>query len=380
MQDNNQIAKNRDPPSGARGNRKQSTDCLPDLLIRAKAVMNIKNNKSWIFIALALAALAGAAVWMNLRQKSDLPAGIYGGNGRLELTRLDVASLYPGRVAEVLVHEGDTVERDAVLARLSSQQSDSQLQGARAMRQRAQEAVGRAEAEIAARREQEKLARMELAHTQKLRQDNLVSDPEVQRRQAAAEAAAAALKAAQAGRAEAQAAVAQAQAQIDAAAAANDDMMIRAPKAGRIEYRLAEPGNVIPAGGKVATLLDPSDATMAIFLPTASVGALHIGDEARIVLDGIDAVWPAQVRFVADQAQFTPKHVETANEREKLMYRVKLALPKEAAERYAGLLKGGLTGNGYVRARGAVSWPANLAERLPSAGFEEGPARRQDRR
>jgi len=89
---------------------------------------------------------------------------------------------------------------------------------------------------------------------------------------------------------------------------------------------------------------------MTIFVPSAIAGQLRIGDEARIVLDAApDVPLPAKVAFVASDAQFTPKHVETQKERDKLSYRVKLALPESVALQHAALLKGGLTGMGVVR-------------------------------
>jgi len=94
------------------------------------------------------------------------------------------------------------------------------------------------------------------------------------------------------------------------------DMVLRAPVSGRIEYRVVEPGSVIPSGGRVATLLNTADVHMTVFLPTSVAGRLKLGDEARIVLDANRAfVIPATVSFVAAEAQFTPKYVETAAER-----------------------------------------------------------------
>lgn len=328
-------------------------------------------QKKWWLVAV-LAALAGVGVWINHSIDRGLPEGFAGANGRLELQRLDVATLYGGRVVDIKVHEGDAVAKNALLAKLATDQSHSQLAAARAAHQRAEETVARADAEITARRQQQKVTQMELDNTRYLKNDNLVSVAELQQRQAAHEGAAAAVRAAQAARAEAVAAVAQAQAQIDAADSANNDMQIRAPKAGRVEYRIAEPGNVIGAGSRVMTLVDPGDVSMVLFLPTDTIGKIRVGDEARIVLDGMDAVWPAKVQFIAAQAQFTPKYVETANEREKLMYRIKLHIPTEVAERYSGLLKGGLTGNGYVRLGGQHAWPSQWTVRLPENGAQKG--------
>ena len=349
--------------------------------------------KKWLFLLIfAAAAGSGWYYWQQQEAAAALPPGLLTSNGRLELERFDVASLYPGRVERMLVEEGDMVAQDAVLAELSSAQAHSQLDAARAAEQRAHElvaraqagtqqaeqAVARATAEITAYREQQKVAKMELDSARAMRRDNLVSASEVNKRQADYDRARAAVQAAEAARAEAQAAVAQtlaqaaearagvaqAQAQVKAAVSANDDMRIRAPRAGRVEYRMAEEGSVIGAGSRVVSLLDPGTVYMNIFLPNAQTGSLKVGDEARIVLDGVDAVWPASVSFIASEAQFTPKSVETRNEREKLMFRIKLKLPQDVARRHTGLLKGGMTGNGYVLAHGA-SWPPDLAVRLP---------------
>lgn len=319
-----------------------------------------------ILAIVVLAALAGGGWYYYQQQnKQTLPEGFAQSNGRLELNRFDVASLYAGRVQAMLVDEGSEIKVGDVLAELSSATSTGQLDAAKAQKQRAQEAVARAEAEIKAYEQQQKVAQLELGNAQTLRRDDLVSDSEVTKRRAARDGASASVNAARAARDEAQAAVAAAQAQIDQAASVNDDMAIRAPISGRVEYKIAEVGNVIAAGSKVVSLLDPRDASMTIFLPTTQISSLKVGDEARIVLDGMAAVWPAQITFIATDAQFTPKSVETQSEREKLMFKVKLKVPEDMAERYNGLLKGGLTGNGYVRLDKQAQWPQDLAVKLP---------------
>lgn len=347
-----------------------------------------------VLLAVLLAAAAGGGWWLYQQQESTaLPDFVFHSNGRLELNRLDVASLYPGRVERVLVAEGDAVKANEVLVELSSAQSSGQLaaaqaatlraaelvQRARAGVTQAQQAIARADAEIAAYRQQQKVAKLELDNAKQMRREDLVSASELAKRQADFERATASVKAAQAARAEAQAAVAQgqaavaeaeagvkqAQAQADTAASADADMAIRSPLTARVEYRLVEPGTVIGAGSRVISLLDPADVSMNVFLPNATVGGLRVGDEARLVLDGIDAVFPAQVSFIASEAQFTPKAVETADEREKLVFRVKLKVPAEVAQRYDRLLKGGMTGDGYVRRDSSQAWPLALEVRLP---------------
>ncbi|OSI22421.1 HlyD family secretion protein [Neisseria dumasiana] len=319
-----------------------------------------------LIVALLIAALAAGGWYAyNQQSQSGLPEGFAQSNGRLELNRFDIASLYPGRVQAVLVDEGGEVKEGDALVELSSVTSTSQLEAAKAQKQRAQEAVARADAEIKAYEQQQKVAQMELGNAQNLKRDELVSSAEVTKRLAARDGAAASVRAARAARAEAMAAVAAAQAQINQAASANDDMTIRSPKTGRVEYKIAEVGSVIAAGSKVVSLLDPTDVSMNIFLPNAEAGRLKVGGEARIVLDSVKAVFPAKISFIATDAQFTPKSVETQNEREKLVFRVKLKIPADTALKYKGLLKGGMTGNGYVRTDDAAQWPSELAVKLP---------------
>ncbi|WP_373752833.1 HlyD family secretion protein [Neisseria weixii] len=348
--------------------------------------------KKIITITVVAALAVGGFYYWQYQQSGKLPENIAQSNGRLELNRIDVASLYGGRVSKMNVEEGDDVKAGDVLAELSSDTSSSRLAEAQAAARRQQEAVtraqaakaqtqqsvARAQANVDSARQQQRVAKLELDNARKLLADQLVSRSEVTKRQADYERATAGVKAAEAARdeaqavvvqtgaqiAEAQAGVEQAQAQVKSATSANDDMNIRAPIDGRVEYKIAEVGNVIAAGNKIVSLLDPSDVSMNIFLPTDSMSRLKVGDEARIKLDGIDAVFPAAVKFIATEAQFTPKSVETESERAKLMFKVKLQVPSETAMRYNRLLKGGLTGNGFVKTQEG-EWPSELAVKLP---------------
>lgn len=323
-------------------------------------------KKKWFVVPAVIVVLAAAGWYVYQKQNaSALPAGFTQSNGRLELERFDIASLYPGRIKTMLVDEGRRVKEGDVLAELSSETSNSRVEAAKAQKQRAQEGSARADAEIKAYEQRLKVAQLDLDNAQKLRGDELVSDSEVKKRRAERDSAAASLQSARAARSESLASVKAAQAQIDEASSANDDMVIRSPKTGMVEYKIAEVGNVIASGGKVVSLLDPSDASMNIFLPNDDMSRLKVGDEARIVLDGIQAVFPAVISFIATDAQFTPKSVETLNEREKLMFKVKLKVPMETALKYQGLLKGGMTGNGYVRTDTKAQWPSNLTVKLP---------------
>jgi HlyD family secretion protein len=147
------------------------------------------------------------------------------------------------------------------------------------------------------------------------------------------------------------------------------------PRLGRVQYQLARAGEVVAAGAPVVTILDLTDVYMTIFLPGADAGRLAIGDEARIVLDAVpDYVVPARISFVAADAQFTPKTVETKDERAKLMFRVKLKIDPQVLQAFYTRVKTGLRGLGFVRAKPDLEWPADLQVKLPKPPETKTPA------
>ncbi|MBV9723538.1 MAG: HlyD family efflux transporter periplasmic adaptor subunit, partial [Gammaproteobacteria bacterium] len=110
------------------------------------------------------------------------------------------------------------------------------------------------------------------------------------------------------------------------------------------------------------SLLDLSDVYMYVFLPTASAGKVAMGSEARILLDAIPQ-YPirAVVSYVSPNAQFTPKTVETAEERHNLTFKVKLQLNREKLRQYESYVKTGLPGMGFVRYfDNNAEWPPHL--------------------
>ena len=141
---------------------------------------------------------------------------------------------------------------------------------------------------------------------------------------------------------------------------------LKAPRDGRVQYRVAQPGEVLNAGGKVLNMVDLNDVYMTFFLPTDWAGRVKLGAEVRLVLDAAPQfVIPAKVTFVADVAQFTPKTVETAEERQKLTFRIKAHIPPEVLKKYVRDVKTGLPGMAYVQLDPQAPWPANLEVKLP---------------
>jgi len=118
---------------------------------------------------------------------------------------------------------------------------------------------------------------------------------------------------------------------------------------------------VLPAGGKVLALIDLSDVYMYVCLPESVAGKVPLGADARIVLDAVPE-YPirAVVSYVSPSAQFTPKTVETAEERHNLTFRVKLQIDKKRLRQYEPFVKTGIPGMGYVRYDSGAEWPPML--------------------
>ena len=320
-----------------------------------------------VMIVLLAGAMVGAGGWYWWQQQQNkLPDHIATGNGRIEAEEVHVAAKYAGRVAEVLVDEGAMVEADQMLARMDTAELEASLAKSKADVARAQEAVAEARAQIAQRESELRFAQQELDRASFLVEKGHVSIERLDQRQSARDTARAALDAALAHLSSARQAVESAAAESRRIQTQIDDSVLLAPRRGRVQYRLAEPGEVLAGGGKVVTLLDLTDVYMTIFLPTAQVGRVFVGSEARIVLDAVpEYVIPATVSFVAAEAQFTPREVETRSEREKLMFRVKVKIDPALLLAHIEKVKTGLPGEAFVLLGSNAEWPERLAVKLP---------------
>ncbi|WP_277812223.1 HlyD family secretion protein [Chromohalobacter canadensis] len=341
-----------------------------------------------LLVAIALVA------WSELRP-SGLGDAIASGNGRMEATEIDIATKLSGRVAEILVDEGDFVTPGQLLARMDTRTLDAQLRQAQAELQRMRNALQTAHAQVA-QSESTKSAAEAVVHQRQAeltaarkrheRSQALVQRHSISRQQAdddlaVMQSAEAALAAARAQVAAAQAAivasrsqVVEAQSAIDAAEAGVakvqadlDDSQLRADRLARVQYRVAEPGEVLAPGGNVLNLIDLTDVYMTFFLPTSQAGRVALGDDVRLVLDAApEYVIPARVSFVASAAQFTPKTVETASEREKLMFRIRARIDPQLLKEHLEQVKTGLPGMAYLKLDPQAEWPDSLQVNVSS--------------
>lgn len=318
-----------------------------------------------LLLAAVLVAGGGYLAWRTF-SSNEVPEGFAKANGRIEAERVDVATKLAGRLEEVLVKEGDTVEAGQVLARMDTAELEAQLADAKATVRQAERQLDQAKALLAQRKSELKLAEQELDRAQKLAAKGFTSQQVVEQRHSEKVTAEAAVNSATAQIDLAKATIESAKAKVKRIQTNIDDSVLTAPRSGRVQYRLALPGEVLPAGGKVLTLLDVTDVYMTVFLPTAEAGRVAIGAEARLIFDAApNYVVPASVSFVATEAQFTPKYVETKTEREKLMFRVKVQLPPDVLKQYVRFVKTGVPGVAYIRLSPDAEWPPDLQTKLP---------------
>ncbi len=344
------------------------TKGLPAVIAHPVPALVPKRNR-WrrrsIVIALLLAGGAGAAgasYWWQITHPG-LPLGIVSGNGRMEAQEIDKDTKFAGRVIERLVDEGDSVSAGQVVARMDVRDLEATLKSAEAQVQQAQRTLDEARANAGVQTTQVTLAQQEIDRTRVLVQKGFATNELLDQRRQALDGANGALTAANERVGQATHALEAATHNVELYKVNIADNTLVAPTMGRIQYRIANVGEVLPAGGKVFTMLDISDVYMDIYLPTASAGRVKVGSEARMVLDAWpNFVIPAHVSFVATQAQFTPKAVETESERDKLMFRVKVRVDPDILAAHAADVRTGLPGRTYVRFDPKVEWPKSLQE------------------
>jgi HlyD family secretion protein len=244
----------------------------------------------------------------------------------------------------------DTRELEAQLARSQADvaSAESRVEEVRAL-------IAQREAELA-------LAEEEFLRTEQLAERGVTSQAVADQQKTAQASALATLKAATAQLHTAERSVEAAAALVRLYEAQIADATLVAPVMGRVLYRLAQPGEVLGGGGRVVTVLDLSNVYMEVFLPADEAMLTAIGAEARVRLDSIPYAIPAFVSFVSPEAQFTPRTVETAEERADLMFRVKVRVPEELVMQNIDMVRTGLRGMAYVRLAGAedLPWPVDF--------------------
>jgi HlyD family secretion protein len=302
----------------------------------------------------------GFVYWQHLRQ-GGLPLGIVSGNGRIEADEIDIDTKFAGRIAEMLADEGDMVKPQQVLARMDTRDIEASLKKSEAQVQGAQQSLDEARANVVQQTTQVTLAQQQLGRTSTLVTRGFATNELLDQRLQTLNGSTAALSMANDRVGEAARALDAATHDVELYKVNIADNTLVAPRDGRIQYRIANIGEVLAVGGRVFTMLDIEYVYMDVYLPTDEAGKVKIGADARIVLDAVlNLAIPAKVAFVATQAQFTPKTVETKDERDKLMFRIRVKIDPERLRAHAASVRSGLPGVAYINYDPALAWPPKL--------------------
>jgi len=359
-------------------------------------------KKRALWAGIVLLAVIGVIAFRLIVSKGSLPEGLIQANGRIEGDHIAVSSKFAGRIAEITVREGDTVQAGQILAVLDDVQIKTKVTQAKAamaalaaqvdavttdlalLRKDVPLAIGAAAAGLSsanadiakakashdqasreARRMKELLAQDVIARQGAERADLAVSSAQAehvatrgsgvqagnqlsQARLGAdrVKAKEAELTALQAQREQAQASLAEAQSVLD-------DLTLKAPSPGVVMTRIREPGEVINAGSPILDLVDLDRLYLKVYVPEVLIGRLRLNLPAQVYTDAYPkSPFEARVSYISSRAEFTPKEVQTPDERVKLTYAVKLTLAGNPDHK----LTPGLPADAVVRWKEGVEW------------------------
>jgi len=317
--------------------------------------------RSCAALALLACGLAGAGWWHNHRSTSQL-RGLAWSNGQLKASEVDIDTKFAGTIGAILVDEGDAIHKGQVLARMDTRDVEVARREAEAKAQEAQEQQAAARAALEQVRSVMVLCQQRLQRSLALVQPGYESREVLDERRQAWIAAAAGYQHAEA---ELNAATAALEVAKDEVIKINLDIsesILVAPVDGRIQYRLANQGEVLSTGAKVFTMLDIKDVYMDVFLPMSEAARVAPHSDARIVLDAWPGrAFPARVLFIDTWTGFASKSAAgSRSEQDNLMYRVRVRIDPSALRAYPDMMGSGQPGFAYIKTGRVATWPHPL--------------------
>jgi HlyD family secretion protein len=304
-------------------------------------------------LALLLAIAAGAS-WLLLREEAPDTAILAAGT--VEAREADLGFRTTGRIELISVDEGDRISEGQLLAVLDQQELAAALAAARARAEAAgatleeltegfrSEEIEQARAVLRAAERRRLDATRDLERAKNLYEDGAISEQALDDRETVATVAESEMQGAserlrllesgtRSERISAQrAALAASEAEVERVEALLEYAQITAPNSGLITIRHREPGEIVSAGAAVLTLMKPDDRWVRIYVRADRVGRLSIGQTAMITADAYpERTYTGRVVFIASEAEFTPRDVQTTEERVKLVYRVKVQIEGDSS-------------------------------------------------
>jgi len=309
-------------------------------------------QKRKIALVVGLVVIAGVAVFVGW----ELVRGKGGGevlvaNGTIEATEVEVSSKLPGRIAQLLVKEGDTVQAKQIIARLDMAEIEAEVAQHQAAWARTEaqlkellagsrvEEIEEARANLRQAEDNLKLAKDDWDRFDNLFKEGAISAQERDRAKNKVEVAISQVKAAreryqmirigprpeviEAARHERD----RAKAALGAAQVRLRDGTILAPLAGIVLTKRAEQGEIINPGFPIVVLIDPDDLWLRVYIPESEIGLVKIGQKGTITVDSFpNRRFEGKVIEISSKAEFTPRTVQTKKERVNLVFGVKISL------------------------------------------------------
>ena len=306
-----------------------------------------------IAVAIIIAAGAAFATWRLFFAGPSLPPGVIGVSGRIEGDDSAVSPKTSGRIREITVREGDSIDAGAVVAVLDDEQVRAREEQAEAMVRQAEARLAAAEAQLAQAEASYAQAKWDRDAFATLYKRELIAEQQARQAENNERTQAATVVAARRQVGAAQADADRARAQLAEAKANRQDLRVTAPFAGTVATRTAEPGEVVTAGTPIITLIDLGRVYLRAFVPEGQIGRVRVGQPARVYLDSAPSTAiEAFVSRIDPQATFTPENVYFREERVKQVVGVKLQLRGAV-----GFAKPGMPADGEILVEG-TEWPA----------------------
>ncbi len=290
----------------------------------------MKNLRLWILAAIAVLVLAGTGLVLARRLARAPDSAFLVASGRIEGRLTTVSARSAGRVADISADEGRAVGRDDVMVVLADPALRERINSLAAR-------VRRSEASLAQ-------ARRDLARNERLAAEGSSTAQTLEIARLEVDVQTATLR-------EARSSLAEQQRYLD-------EMTVRAPAPGTVLVRTIERGEWVQPGSPLFTMVDLGQLYLKVYVPEPEIGKLALDRPARVYVDAFpQRFFPARVSKIASEAEFTPKNVETREERVKLVFAVELAL----AENPGGVLKPGMPADAVVRLQDGPEWITPVA-------------------
>lgn len=321
-----------------------------------------------LIIIIAVLGGIGWKLYHDHQRRQQAPIGVIQATGTIEVTKVDISSKVPGRVEHLTVNESDQVRKGQIIVLLDQAEvradlAQNEVIVAKADTAAKDLAAGARKQELAdagaaldkARSDRERAAK-DLQRYEQLYERGVLPAIELDRAKNTVDAAESQLKRAgeqlsllREGTRPLQIKVAQEEAQraraaVKAVKTRIEDRAIQAPLDGTILTKYVEEGETVAAGSPLLTAADLGHPWIRVYVPEEEIGRVKLGQDARVYVDSAPGkAFPGKVVQINDEAEFTPKNIQTRKERVNLVFGVKIAL-----ENPEGTLKPGMPADAEI--------------------------------